>query len=466
MRDPSRWGPAAQFRELVRSMLVNPVGLFDLVLSVDHLREAVAAEVGKTLDRLFTPVVTLVTFLGQVSSEDRSCRAAVARLLAWRVARGLAPCSLATGGYCRARSRLPKSLLPRLTRDCADRLRRDLPPAWLFHGRRVDIADGTTVSMPDTPGNQAAYPQHTNQRPGCGFPLARIVVLLCLATGTAIDAAFGPSKGKASGETTLLRGLHGRLGWGDILLADRLFCTYMDIALLADRGVDVLLRNPNNRAIDFRTGTRLGRDDHQITWSRPARPDWMDPETYATIPETLAIRQVRTQLKQRGFRTRTIVVVTTLLDATTYRRDELAGLYRLRWHAELDLRSIKQTMRMDVLRCKAPERVDQEIWAHLLVYNLVRGVMAEAARRHGIAPRGLSLQATRQILAGFREAGGEGGTDGEETAIDAILEAIARQRVGNRPDRYEPRARKRRPKPYPPLQQPRDQAKKLLEYAA
>lgn len=463
MTDPIGSGSHAQFRSLVRSMLVNPIALFDLAFSTRHLAEAIAAEAGRTADRIFTPVVTLVTFLGQVLSDDQSCRAAVARLLAWRVASGLKPCSLATGGYCRARQRLSPATLPRLTRDAADRLRRDIPEAWRSHGRRVVIADGTTVSMPDTPRNQAAYPQHSNQKPGCGFPLARVVVLLCLATGTVIDAAVAASKGKGSGETTLLRRLHGRIERGDILLTDRLFCTYMDIALLAARGVDVVQRCPTNRAADFAAGTRPGRDDHRIVWSRPARPDWMDPATYATIPETLAIRQLRAPVPQRGFRTRAIVLVTTLLDATAYRPDELAGLYRMRWHAELDIRSIKQAMRMDVLRCKEPGLVRQEIWAHLLVYNLLRGVMAQAARRRGLSPRGLSLQGARQVLAGFREAGDGGRAAGDEIVIESILGAIGSQRIGNRPDRYEPRVRKRRPKPYPLLQEPRHLARKRLE---
>jgi hypothetical protein len=466
MPDPSRFGSPVQFRSLVRSMLVNPDGLFDLLFSAEHLGEIVAAEVGKTADRLFTPLVTLVTFLGQVLSDDQTCRAAVARLLAWRTNRGLTPCSTATGGYCRARRRLPESLLPRLVRESADHLRRDLPDAWLFHGRRVVIADGTTVSMPDTPENQAAYPQHKNQKPGCGFPLARVVVLLCLATGAAIDAAIGPSKGKKSGETTLLRGLQPRLSGGEILLGDRLFCTYFDIALLMARGVDVVFRSPTNRPIDFRRGERIGRDDHLIVWSRPVRPDWMDRATYATIPETLTIRQTRARVTRRGFRTRTVVVVTTLLDATTYRRDEIGGLYRMRWHAELDIRSIKQTMKMDVLRCHTPEMVVKEIWAHLLMYNLIRGVMAEAARRHEVSPPSLSLQGARQLLAGFRGARSEGESVGDETVVGVILKAIAGERVGDRPDRYEPRARKRRPKPYPLLQEPRVKARKRLERAA
>ncbi len=466
MSDLNHGGSPAQFRSLFRSLVLDPGLLFNHVLSSEHLAAAVAQEVGKTCDRIFTPMVTLCTLLAQVLSDDHSCRAAVARLLAWRVAQGLPPCSADTGSYCKARQRLPETLLPRLVRDTADGLQEGAPEAWLFHGRKVILVDGSTVSMPDTPENQAEYPQHGNQEPGCGFPIARVVVLIALATGVVLDAAVGPRKGKLSGESTLLRGLHGRLTRGDILLGDRCFCSYFEVALLLSRGVDVVMRQNKNRPVDFRSGRRLGHDDHLVEWHKPQRANWMDQETYAAIPEAVTIRELRVRVAQRGFRTRTLIVMTTLLDAIEFPHDELATLYRARWHAELDIGSLKQTLKMDVLRCRTPEMVRKEIWAHLLVANLIRGVTAEAARGHDVLPRGLSFQGARQTIQGFRSELSHAGSSEAEVLREVALKAIASHRVGDRPDRVEPRVRKRRPKNYPLMHEPRPKPRKRLGKAA
>jgi len=466
MSDPNHRESAAPFRSLLRCLVLDPGLLFHHVLSAQHLAAVVAQEVGTTCDRIFTPVVTLCTFLAQVLSDDHSCRAAVAQLLAWRTAQGLPPCSADTGAYCKARQRLPEALLSRLVRDTGDGLRRGAPESWLFHGRAVTLVDGSTLSMPDTPENQAEYPQHGNQAPGCGFPIARIVVLIALATGAVLDAAVGPRKGKLSGESALLRGLHGRLSRGDILLGDRCFCSYFEVALLSGQGVDVVMRQHENRPVDFRSGRRLGHDDHLVVWSKPQRASWMGAETYAAIPETVTIRELRVRVAQRGFRTRALIVMTTLLGAGEFPHDELATLYRARWHAELDTRSLKQTLKMDVLRCKTPEMVRKEIWAHLLVANLVRGVMAEAAREHGVLPRELSFQGARQTIQGFRTELSHAGSADGEVLREVALQAIASHRVGDRPDRVEPRVRKRRPKNYPLMHTPRTKHRKRLDKAA
>jgi hypothetical protein len=466
MSNPNPGGSPAQFRSLFRSLVLDPDLLFHHVLSAEKLARIVVEEVGNTADRIFTPLVTLCTFLGQILSDDHSCRAAVARLLAWRTAQGLPPCSADTGGYCKARQRLPEALLPRLVRDTADGLQEDIPEAWLFHGRPVALVDGSTVSMPDTPENQADYPQHGNQEPGCGFPIARIVVLIALATGAVLDAAVGPRKGKLSGEGTLLRSLHGRLAHGDILVGDRCFCSYFEVALLSGQGVDVVMRQNENRPVDFRSGRRLGHDDHLVVWHKPQRASWMDQETYAAIPETVTIRELRVRVAQRGFRTRVLIVMTTLLDAGEFSHDELATLYRARWHAELDIRSLKQTLKMDVLRCKTPEMVRKEIWGHLLVANLIRGVMAQAARQHGVLPRELSFQGARQTIEGFRSELSHAGSADAEVLREVALKAIASHRVSDRPDRVEPRVRKRRPKNYPLMHKPRQKPRKRLAKAA
>jgi hypothetical protein len=360
--DPNHASSSAQLRGLFRSFVLEPALLFARALAAEDIARIVTEEAGKSCDRVFTPLLTVAAFLAQVLSDDHSCRGTVARVLAWRAAHGLRPCSPDTGGYCKARRRLPEALLPRLARETADRLQAGAPDAWTWHGRRVVIADGTCASMPDTPENQAAYPQHGGQEKGCGFPIARIVVLLSLATGAALDAAIGPRKGKLSGEDALLRTLHGRLRPGDVLLADRYFSSFHEVALLHSLGVDVVMRQHCGRATDFRRGTKLGREDHTVVWSRRrSRPGWLTLEEFAALPQELAMRELRVRVDRPGFRTRSLVVVTTLLDAEAFPPVELATLYRGRWNAELDIRSIKQTMRMDVLRCKAPDMVRKEI---------------------------------------------------------------------------------------------------------
>jgi hypothetical protein len=465
--DPTPASTAAQFRSLFHSLVLDPALLFGRAFSPEALAVAVAAEVGRTHGRIFTPLVTVATFLSRVLSDDHSCRGAVARLLAWRAARGLPPCSPDTGAYCKARQRLPESLLPGLVRRTADRLGDNAPEGWLWRGRRVVIADGSCVSMPDTPENQAEYPQHRGQKAGCGFPLARVVVLLSLATGCVLDAAVGGSLGELTGEHALLRRMHGRLRRGDVLVGDAYYSSFDEVVALVGAGVDVVMRQVANRRTDFRRGTRLGREDHAVEWHRHRnRPKWMSREDFAALPRVLPMRELRVRVEKPGFRTRSFVVVTSLTDPAAYPREDLAGLYRARWHAELDLRSIKQTMRMDVLRCKTPEMVRKELSAHLLAYNLVRGVMAEAASRHGPLPRELSLQGARQTLDGFRGELSRAAGAEADGLVEAALRAVAYHRVGDRPDRVEPRVVKRRPKAYPRMQEPRQQFKKRVLGAA
>ena len=467
MTHPTPAATGAQFRGLFQSLVLDPGLLFGRALSEPALLRAIDDEAGRTGDRIFTPSVTLATFLAQVHSDDHSCRAAVARLKGWRAGQGLSPCSLATGGYCKARQRLPESLLPRLVRLTGDGLHGQAPDGWLFHGRRVVLVDGSGVSMPDTPENQRAYPQHAGQKPGCGFPIARVVILLSLATGAALDLGIARTTGKLTGENALLRGLRGRLKPGEILLADSYYSSYPEVAALLAMGVDVVMRQHGGRPSDFRRGRRLGREDHLVEWQRGRnRRAWMSREAFAELPRSIVMRELRVRVDKPGFRTKVFVVVTSLLDAEAYPAEELASLYRQRWHAELDIRSIKQTMRMDVLRCKTPEMVRKEVFAHLLVYNLIRGVMASAADRHGVPPRGLSFQGARQVLEGFRGELAKGPVGRTAALRDEVLKAIAGERVGDRPDRYEPRARKRREKMYPRLQEPRQEFKKRFARAS
>ena len=342
-------------------------------------------------------------FLGQVLSPDHSCRAAVARLIAHRVARGQRPCSARTGAYCQARQRLPEGFFSAVACSVGRTLDARADRRWLWKGRRVYLFDGTTVSMPDTPENQAAYPLAYNQGPGLGFPIARIGAVISLACGAVLDLGFCRYAGKGQGEVSLLRRLWDVLAPGDVLLGDRLMASWAAIHLLKQRGVDTVSRlNKAHRRADFRRGRRLGKDDHLVRWAKPTSIRSVDRQTYHALPDAITVREARFRVEQPGFRTRSVVVVTTLLDPEQATKEDLASLYRARWNDELDLRSIKSAMQMGVLRGKTPEMVRKEVWAHVLAYNLIRTVMAQAAARQDVVPRSISFTGTLQTLAAFQ----------------------------------------------------------------
>jgi len=453
-------GCSAHQIETLRKQFAQDRGLaFAEVLTAERLEEVLGAEKATWREAVYTPALTLWAFLGQVLNADSSCRAAVARVLAWLVSHGQPPCSAKTDPYCKSRQRLPESLFQRLVRETGQDLHRRSPAEWRWKGRRVKIADGTTVSMPDTPANQADYPQPASQQPGLGFPLARLVVIFCLGCGTVLDAALGRYQGKQTGENALLRGLADALEEGDVLLVDRYFGGWFDLAGWRQRGIDVVVRLHQLRRCDLRRGRRLGPDEHLVSWPKPQRPAWMDEATYQALPEWLELREVRVRVRQRGFRTKALVVVATLLDPKAYSAAALADLYRLRWHAELDLRALMITLGMDVLRCKSPAMVRKEVWAHLLVYNLIRAVLGQAAQEYGADPRRLSFAGAQQALTAFAERLLEADAMTADDLYAWLLCTIAAHPVGERPDRIEPRARKRRPKKYPHLHRPRHEAR-------
>lgn len=419
---------------------------FAALLDRDSILEAFGSASSVWQGWLYTPAITVWVFLSQCLSPDHSCRDAVARLAAWLAAQGRRPCSAETGAYCLAREQLPEAGCHRLVCRTGKELEDKAPPEWLWKGRRVRVVDGAAVTMPDTPENQAEYPQPKSQRPGCGFPIARMVVIFSLAVGTVLEAAIGKYQGKQTGENSMFRTLHDVLGEGDVVLADRYFSGWFDMALLVERGVDVVVRKHQLRATDFRTGVRLGHDDHLVVWNKPRRPKWMSCEVYEALPEFLMLREVRIRVKQRGFRTKSLVVVTTLLSPAGYAADDIAELYRRRWQAELNLRSIKIALQMDHLRCKTPHRVRNEIWMHLLAYNLIRRAMAVAAVQSGAKPWQVSFKGALQTLNQFLPQ--LGSATSVTTICEALVRCIATHIVANRPDRYEPRVRKRRPKEY------------------
>jgi hypothetical protein len=407
---------------------------------------------------IYSPAVTVWVFLAQCLSRDHSCRDAVAQLIAWRIAQDLSACSPETGAYCTARDALPEEACRQLVRDTAAATE-TLPSSWLWQGRNVVLGDGSTITMADTPENQAEYPQMASQAPGCGFPIARIMVLFSLSIGTVLEAAIGPYQGKQTGETSLLRKLHDARQPGDIFLADRCFSGWCDLMLLLLRGIDVMVRKHQGRPTDFRTGRRLGKNDHLIVWEKPERPDWMTKEQYDALPAELTLREVRVRVTQRGFRCQEILVVTSLLDPQEYPASEIAALYRRRWQAELNLRSLKIDLEMDHLRCKTPHRVRNEFYMHLVAYNLIRQTMAAAADSAQIEPWTVSFKGALQTMNHLLPVLYTGlATDDWCTAV---LTAIATHRVADRPDRFEPRVKKRRGKTYSLMIKPRAEYKRL-----
>ena len=355
-----------------------------------------------------------------------------------------------TGAYCKARQRLPIEMVSALTRRSGLELSNQALAAWQWRGRAVKLVDGTGISMPDTPDNQARYPQPGTQARGVGFPLARLVAVMCLATGAVLDAAIGPHQGKGSGELSLVRQLLGSFQRGDVMLADALYCNYFLLATLMAAGVDVLMAQNGSRTTDFRRGRSLGTRDHIVRWPKPAaRPMWMTAQQYADLPEQIELREVKVAHQ---------VLVTTLVDHPKVSKDDLSALFARRWNVELDLRNLKTTCGMEVLRCQTPQMNDKQLWVHLLAYNAIRLLMAQAASRAGVDPRGLSFKHTVTLWTQWPVQ-----AMSSQENRQTLLILIAQCKVGHRPGRIEPRMRKRRPKPYPWLKVPRTEARQHVE---
>lgn len=396
---------------------------------------------------VYTLPVVVWMFLAQVLCPDHTCRPTVGRLIAWLVGRGRKACSAETGTYCTARSQLSEEGCHKLLTTTARAIDNSSDESWLWHGHRVRVVDGTTATMPDTPDNQHDYPQQSAQAPGCGQPIMRMVVLFSLATGVALELAMTRYKGKRTGENSLFRNhVSQSLEKGDVLLGDRFFSSWFDIAMLQQRGIEAVIRKHQLRKTDFRTGARIGRDDHLVAWPKPRCPSWMSQEQYDSLPDELVLREVRIRVRQRGFRSKTIIVVTTLRAHSKYSANELAELFRRRWQVELHLRSLKTHLQMEHLRCMKPERVRNEVRMHLLAYNLIRGTMVEAASKTKIKPWHISfkgtVQAVNELLPAYLQV------SDIETRVRALFKIIATHIVGNRSDRVEPRVVKRRPKSY------------------
>lgn len=424
------------------------------LLTGPELFDKVESVLPQHRERQFPPTETLSMFLAQALSSDRSCQQAVNDAAVNRLSAGLPPCSTHTGAYCRARMRLPVEMVSVLACHVGQRVTTHAPDAWHWRGRPVRLVDGTTVVMPDTPANQAAYPQSRSQKPGLGFPLCRMVGLVCLGSGTVLNVAIGGYRGKGSDEQSLLRSILDTVERGDLLLGDAFYATYFLFCTLHERGIDAVFEQHGSRqrTTDFRRGQRLGSRDHLIVLQKPViKPDWMSQADYEQAPESITVRELRTGGK---------TLVTTLHCPKQTSKAALKSLYRDRWHVELDLRNIKTTLGMERLSCQTPAMAIKEIWVYLLAYNLIRIMMAQAALITCRLPRQLSFKHTVQIWVAWSK---HANSIDHEDKLYGLFLLIAQQRVGNRPGRIEPRAVKRRPKTFPLLTKPRAIARAFVQ---
>ncbi len=419
-------------------------------LTSPELFDTLEAALPEHRERLFPPTETLSMFMAQAMKADRSCQSIVNEAAVTRLRHGLPSCSTKTGAYCKARQRMPLDMVSEMVTHTGQLIAEKVPERWRWHGRRVLLADGTTVTLPDTPANQAAYPQQSGQKMGLGFPICRIVGITCLSSGAALNAAMGKFKGKGSGEQALLRSMLDTFEMGDILLGDAFYATYSLLAELPLRGVDAVFEQhgARRRSTDFRRGTKLGSEDHLITLNKPKiRPQWMTEDQFKSISDTLTVRELDIGGK---------VLVTTLLCPKTTPKSDLKALYKSRWNVELDFRNIKTTLGMETLSCKTPQMGEKEMWVYLLAYNVIRLIMLQSALLADVLPRLLSFKHTLQLWLAWDRTARHAS---DEESPEALLLLVAKQSVGNRPGRIEPRALKRRHKPYPLMTQTRAAAR-------
>ena len=407
---------------------------------------------------LYSLPVTLKTFLFQCLAQDHSCRTAVATAKD----RGWLPPSASpdTAAYCRARDALAAEGLQRAVEHTAEALGTGVSDEHLWLGRAVHVVDGTGIALPDTEANQDDYPQPSGQKPGCGFPVLRLVAFMSLATGAVSRYSIGTLH---EHEQRLFQDLRTHLGAGEVVLGDRNFGTFANLVLLKRQGAEGVFRRHQARGAGVQNLKRLGKDDHLVRWHiRPHRaPVWLDASV--ELPSTFVVREVTFQVTQPGFRTQSVTLVTTLLDAESYPAEALAELYLRRWRMELWLRDIKITMDMDMLRTKTPARVRAELAMFLVGYNLIRTVMFDTCKVSKVRLEQLSFKSTLMRFglwcAGLRRS----------TRImawllgyQAMLSDLARDLNLDRPGRYEPRVVKRRPKPFARMQQPRQVLREQL----
>lgn len=422
------------------------------VLTSPELFDQVEALLPEHRERLFPPTETLSMFVAQVFSQDRSCQNIVNQAVTKSLVNGSDPGSTHTGGYCKARQRLPLDMPRELARFLGQSIRKQSPSSWRWYGHRVCVVDGTSVTMPDTEENQRVYPQQGGQKPGLGFPISRLLAVTDLGSGAVLDLAFGRFNGKGSDEQTLLRSLSGMFEEGDIILGDAFFPSYIFVAEMLEKGVDILMEQIGGRlrSVDFRLGTSLGTRDHVIEYSKPrVKPDWIEKARFDALPETIVVREFKAKGK---------VFVTTLIDSKVYSKHSLTALYKHRWEIETNIGQIKTILGMNILSCKTPEMIAKEIWVYILGYNIIRLLMTQSSSLIGLRPTDLSFKHCLQLWLSYLQQTARL----DESTMALLLTLMAQQKVGNRPGRIEPRAVKRRPKAYPLLMKPRTEAREFV----
>lgn len=480
----SGFGSSRSFKLIKDSMLQSDELPLAEVLDAQQWQdifESHQIDFGKDEEAVYTPAITLWALISQAffKQEMRSCKAAVGRVASLWATLGKTVCDTNTGAYCRARAKISWQAV----RDICCQIAETAEP--MFDAQNVDsdseqhqvvanaqsvstdgrimLVDGFTVTAADTPENQERFPQNPAQKEGIGFPIIRGVSLISMVTGLLINLALGPYAGKQSGETALLWKILDQLKPGDTLVADCFYCTYWIVAACKNKGVNIVMKNHDKRDDDPLGAKRIDKHERTTVWLRPPRPSWMSQEEYAACPEQIEIRLVDVLIEQPGFRSKKYTIATTILETNVFTRHWLTEVYRSRWLVELDIRSIKCSLGMDIVRAKTPAMVQTEIWSCLLAYNLIRMKMLQSCAINRRMPRTLSFTTTLQLLANNWLLA--------SVMLTSELVALGQQTsssevVGNRLNRIEPRANKRRPKILALLNKPRHTARLDIMSAA
>ncbi len=405
-------------------------------------------------ERIFSLRLTCECFLWQMLKPKTSCREVVRQVQALFRLAGRGLIDEGDSAYVQARHRLPKERLEKALTATAQAADRRAGCGGQLQGRPVKVVDGSTTQLADTPENQKRYPQPSAQKPGCGFPVMKFVALMSLTSGAILNVILGSLHHH---DLRLLRALWDQLKKGDILLGDRAYGEYTTLATGPKQGVDVIARLHQRRKVDFRKAERLGKNDGLFVWTKGCQQSEILAATeWALLPAQITVRIIRFRATIRGFRSRRITLVTTLLDPKLFPAQDLIALYVRRWRLELCLRDLKTTMGMEELRCKTPEMAEKELLAYLVTHNLIRGLIAEAVARYPVDLERVSFKGSVDALRQYSDAIAKARNQKMRHQLwDDLLLNLARDLVRYRPNRNEPRAVKRRPKPYPLLNQPR-----------
>ena len=411
-------------------------------------------------ERAFPLRLTCECFIWQMLNPRTSCREVVRHVQALGRSLGRVPVDEGTSAYVQARQRLPEERMDKIMQATAIAADSRAGDGGRLQGRPIKVVDGSTTQLADTQENPLEYPQPSTQKKGCGFPVMKLVVLFSLASGAILHVVTGNLH---MHDLRVFHHIWDCLKSGDILLGDRAYGEYGTLAGLKQRAVDVIARLHQTRKVDFRKATRLGKNDGLFTWKRGCQQSKVfTKQEWSLLPETIQVRILRFIIDVPGFRSHRITLVTTLLDPKLFPAHELAKAYARRWRLEMCLRDIKTTLAMEPLRCQSPTMARKEMFAFLIAHNLTRCVMAEAASLYDTAVERISFKGTLDTLRQYSAALSAARNQKTRKQLwrDLLLNLV-RDQLPLRPERPEPRAVKRRPKPYPLLNQPRRKFKEI-----